>query len=161
MRQLKGYHGTDRQSALSLQSGCINVAVGSGELGKGFYLSAQLFVAKAWAWHKHTRSQSVLKVIIIRRQISGFNMVTLSPPWSRVASDFTFGCDVVMGPIVGGYQSLALFSFAVHQGWTPWFPEYPFPPRGGWSRYQCNQSKWESKRAEALLNSTSVQRSIV
>jgi hypothetical protein len=48
------HHGTSDTMATSIASGSIDVAVGAGELGQGFYTGALFYEAKRWAIHKHS-----------------------------------------------------------------------------------------------------------
>lgn len=131
------YHGTSAASVNSLISGAIDVSQGGGELGVGFYAGTELHIAKAWAWRRH-RSQSVVEFQMTDSDFWSHDVLPLSPLQTRTiyllinsaagSRTFTFGRDVVWGPIVGG------------------------------SVAYCDQFKWESKIGERYINSARVTR---
>ncbi|MEL4456704.1 hypothetical protein [Lutimonas vermicola] len=57
------YHGTDRKAAKLIYKGNINVNLGVGELGQGFYMGNFLHEAKAWAFHKNGKNNIQNSVI--------------------------------------------------------------------------------------------------
>ena len=131
------YHGTSDQSAKDLIDGKVDISVGGGELGKGFYLGTALHVAKAWAMQMHG-SESVVEFQIDDNDFWQFDIMSLTETEakihrlhiknSRLTKTFTFSKDIVWGPIVGGPKVYA------------------------------DQHKWESKNGETFLNSDDVLR---
>jgi hypothetical protein len=160
-----GFHGTDNASATSLHASDINVTVGRGELGQGFYLGDQLHVAKAWAWNKHNRSTSVLEVKVPRQSFSRLgNIVCLTGIWARPAAQpaYVYGCDVIYAPIMGGLGSVRSYIAAVNSGWVPWHPRYLYKGSPLWMwGFPPHQSKWESQPSQDVLNNPSTLRSII
>lgn len=138
---LRFYHGTSAVAGATLANGAIRVAVGGGELGRGFYTTDRLYVAKAWAYQKH-RSTAVLEVAAPEiafwaLDIKAFDSQQASTYRARIRNDgtsrtFRFHCDVVWAPIVG-------------------------TARNGLS----DQYKWESNLSERFLNSVQCTRRIV
>jgi hypothetical protein len=57
---MEQYHGTNSISANLISSGKIDVNIGGGELGKGFYTGDLKFQAFIWAWHQYKQDKSVV-----------------------------------------------------------------------------------------------------
>jgi len=106
-----GFHGASKANIKNLASGNINVSIGGGELGQGFYLSNYFYAAKEWARAKHN-SGSVLAVYTTRRKIVsrlGFARIDLQSAYNlrryirKTAQTRTYiiGNDVIKSPIVG------------------------------------------------------------
>ena len=58
------YHGTDSNAATNMEQQGINLSLGGGELGKGFYIGSSLWRACSWAWqvaHKKKMQYAVIK----------------------------------------------------------------------------------------------------
>lgn len=140
------YHGTDLETAKKLVSGKIDVLLGGGELGQGFYLTDRLHTAKSWAWHRH-KSTNVVKIEVKDQDFFSLSIQILDIETAKQIQQmikkmgqtrsYQFGCDVVWSPIVGDAM-LQLKTRVTH-----------------------DQYKWESKKAEDLLNSHRVLRSII
>lgn len=131
------YHGTTDLSADELVGGGVDILVGGGELGQGFYLGTFLHVAKAWSKQKH-KSEAVVEFIMKDEDFWGFDIQTLNmleaiEYRSIIRSlghtrTFKFSKDLVWSPIVGG------------------------------PRIYADQHKWESTKGQDFLNGSTVYR---
>jgi len=61
---MEQYHGTNRKIAQEIFDGNIDVKIGGGELGRGFYTGDLLYEACNWAWHKHQKEKAVVKFTV-------------------------------------------------------------------------------------------------
>ena len=108
---ISGFHGGPESAVSHMQRGNIDVSLGGGEFGRGFYMSDRLHVAKAWAVNKHS-SDSVLEA---RMREGEFWKLDINPLDYRQACELRrklrrqsttrthrVGCDLVWGRIVGG-----------------------------------------------------------
>lgn len=111
----------------------IDVTLGGGELGCGFYTGEYLYEAKAWAYHKSKDTSSpVVSVEVADSDFYTLRLQILDAIQAgryrsiirkgRYTRTYRFQCDVVWGPIVGS------------------------------SRVNGDQYKWESQTAETHLN---------
>jgi hypothetical protein len=136
---MKLFHGTSDTEASSIVSGKVDVTLGGGELGRGFYTGDQFHEMKGWAIHKHSRSRS--RVVIFEIDEPDFfslDVIALSPSQTmayrnnirrtEATRTYLFSSDIVWGPIVGTEVA-----------------------RG-------DQHKWESGLAEQMLNGSKVKR---
>lgn len=139
---MKTYHGADPASINVICQGGIDVAVGGGELGRGFYTGEFLHEAKTWAFHKtRSRSNNVAEIDTPDTEVENLNVrfMTHSEAGSqrcrirreRSTRTHTYGVDMVWAPIVGT------------------------------DRVKGEQCKWESVDSQALLNGPNCQRSVV
>ncbi|WP_158900133.1 hypothetical protein [Burkholderia sp. L27(2015)] len=134
---LSTFHGTSESIAHDLRDAKVDVTVGGGELGQGFYLGTALHVAKAWAKQRHD-CETVVEFRFSEDHFWTFDIHTLDRAAAIEArSDiraferqrtFNFGKDMVWSPIVGG------------------------------PLLYCDQHKWESAGGENFLNSSDVLR---
>lgn len=133
------YHGTSKVHAQNIVNGKIDVSLGGGELGKGFYLGNELYVAKAWATQMHN-CESVVEIQINDNDFYDFDILCLNRLEalenrqiirnSGQTRTYEFLKDIVWSPIVGGAEVYA------------------------------DQHKWESKTGENYLNGNKVLRRI-
>jgi uncharacterized protein YneR len=131
------YHGTSDLYANDLLEGRVDVSIGGGELGQGFYLGTALHVAKAWAKQRHD-CETVIEFQIDDNDFWSFEILSLNAietieHRSIVRKEdqtrsFRFNKDIVWGPIVGG------------------------------PKVYSDQHKWESSKGESFLNGTQVLR---
>jgi hypothetical protein len=136
------YHGCPHSVISTLVAGKINVSLGSGELGKGFYSSFNLWTAKIWALRNY-QSKTVLKIEVEDENFFDLAIRFLSEEKAieyrkyikryQKTKSYLFGEDVVWSPIVGDQMR----------------------------DKKEEQLKWESKKAECLLNSQVVRRTQV
>lgn len=141
MSHISKYHGTSKQIADELQKGKIDHTIGGGELGQGFYLGDQLWVAKSWAHNRHGNNSAVLRVDVPDQNFNSLSLELLSRTEAlelrkeiksmNATRSYVHGFDVVWSPIVGT------------------------------TRVEADQYKYESKDGEDLLNSTSCVRALV
>ena len=139
---MMSFHGTGPPQALQIAAGKIDVTLGGGELGRGFYTGEMLHVAKRWALHRNQgRDKNVVQFELPMTHWDALNISALDANtatlmrghirrWDKTHR-YTFRVDVVWSRIVG---KLSL---------------------------NCDQYKWESTLAEATLNSADCMRSIV
>ena len=138
----ESFHGTDPNIASKIITSGIDVSLGGGELGQGFYTCQYLHEAKAWAMQRFDkRKKNVLKFvhddeIILQLTIKLFNYDVASLSRHRIKKQkqtrtYKFNVDMVWAPIVGS------------------------------SRTTGDQYKWESKNSEILLNSNDTIKSII
>lgn len=141
MPYISKYHGTTQQIANELQKGMIDHTRGGGELGQGFYMGDQLWVAKSWAHNRHGNDSAVLRVDIPDPNFNALSLELLSRTEAlalrkeiksmNATRSYVHGFDVVWSPIVGT------------------------------TRVEADQYKYESKNGEDLLNSSSCTRALV
>lgn len=134
------YHGTS-DSFISTILIKIDISLGGGELGMGFYSGEYLHVAKAWAYNKHNKSKSVLKLETPDDSVEALNIYLLDHTSANnlrsnlrktnQCRTFTSGHDLIWAPIVGTTKS------------------------------SSEQYKWESTDSEKLLNSNLVIKNVV
>lgn len=135
------FHGTSKTIAASLQSGNVDVSKGGGELGMGFYTGELLWVAKAWAANRHKKDGAVVSFDFAEDDYFKLEPLLLSRTDALAVRNaikkkgstrtHTFGANVVWSPIVGT------------------------------TRVDADQHKFESKKAEVLLNGPTVSRKLV
>lgn len=131
------FHGTTETHADKLIEGKVDVSLGGGELGQGFYLGTALHVAKAWAVQMH-KSESVVEFQFDDDEFWNFDIQGLTEieaigyrsniRASGQTRNYKFNKDIVWGPIVGG------------------------------PKVYSDQYKWESKNGENFLNGSKVLR---
>ena len=136
------YHGCTKHVIKKLLSGEIDISLGGGELGRGFYSTLNLWVAKRWTWYKY-QSKTVLKLEILDEHFFELDVRFLtddeaikyrkSIKYLGETRTYLFNKDIVWSPIVGDQMV----------------------------GKKEEQIKWESKKAEQLLNSDLVKRSQV
>ena len=104
------YHGTDLHTArlLAADPTRVDVSIGGGELGRGFYAGDHVALAATWARGRHA-SPGVLEIEIAASRYASLATLTLS--WVRVVNTwnqlvraggthtYLFGYDVVYGPL--------------------------------------------------------------
>lgn len=139
---MESYHGTSSAHAAQLQAGNVDVALGGGELGQGFYTGEYLYLAKAWALHVSGDKQK--------------NVVQFA------SNDNDFVClDLV---ILEYEAAFAIRKCIKKHGLTRTYKinfDAIWSPIVGKRGINGNQIKWESKTAEVLLNSNKCTRSII
>lgn len=133
---MQSYHGTSSQHAQSILAQGVNVALGGGELGKGFYSGEHLHEAKAWSFQTSgCKTANVVKletpdelVLQLDLKLIEAGEAGLRRNYIRKSSQtrtFLFNCDMIWAPIVGS------------------------------ERVAGDQFKWESRIAESFLNNPS------
>lgn len=61
---MEQYHGTNKNTAIKIFDGKIDVTIGGGELGQGFYTGDLSHEAFSWSWHKFKKDKAVVKLTI-------------------------------------------------------------------------------------------------
>lgn len=131
------FHGTSSNNAKKINSANVDVELGGGELGRGFYTQEFKSEAKSWAFNvSGDRQQNVvsfdtndndiqnLDLIIFDRMEAGRHRLNIKT--QSATGSYLFGNDLVWAPIVGT------------------------------SKVNGEQYKWESKISELLLNDPSL-----
>lgn len=141
-RDMEVYHGTRTADAAHLAAGNVNTSSGGGELGMGFYTGEHLWAAKSWAFNKHrSHARNVVAFVLNDDVVQTIDIKFIS----RHSATFVrtnikrrnatrthlFGHDLIWSHIVGGRA------------------------------IRCEQHKWESSRAEHLLNSAHCLRTVI
>ena len=127
------YHGTSSADAANIAAGNIDVSIGCGELGRGFYSGQYLHEAKVWAYRKSgNKQQNVVEISMpddevekLEIKIMDAREAGLRRYWIRRAGEtrsYLFGNDMVWAPIVGS------------------------------ERVSGDQYKWETQKTQRLLN---------
>jgi len=139
---METYHGTSTLIATTLASGGVNVTLGGGELGRGFYTGEYLHKAKAWAFHRYRDKQynvvqfshSDNDIVNLTIKLLDYGAATLKRSQIRQANQtrtFLFNVDMVWSPIVGSKHASE------------------------------DQYKWESQNAQGLLNGPNTTKVII
>src|SRR5574344_1855501 len=63
IRKTESYHGTTVVASQNIVKGAIDVSMGGGELGQGFYTGTYIWEAKSWARMKHN-SNAVVEISV-------------------------------------------------------------------------------------------------
>jgi len=130
---MKTYHGTSKRVAQEIFERGVNVSIGGGELGKGFYTGEHVWEAKAWAIHvSGDKTENVVSFESACEEIVDLEVKLLDENIARLVRsrikqekatrEYCFGVDLVWSPIVGS------------------------------DKVDGDQFKWESNTAEQLLN---------
>jgi hypothetical protein len=135
--RISTFHGTADDYADELVNGKVDIALGGGELGQGFYLGTALHAAKAWAVQMHN-CESVVEFQFDDNDFWGFDIACLTEieafeyratiKSKGLTRTYKFSKDLVWSTIVGG------------------------------PKIYSDQHKWESLNGERFLNSTNVAR---
>lgn len=139
---MNSYHGTSSKLVTALASGKVDVTIGGGELGQGFYTGERLHEAKAWAYHiSGDKQKNVVCYSSPDEEIEKLNFVILEPEQASLkrhnikragqTRSYLFKVDMIWAPIVGS------------------------------ERASGEQYKWESKKAETLLNDPLTAKTII
>ena len=139
---MDSYHGTSTSTATDLASGKVDVTLGGGELGRGFYTGEHLHEAKAWAYHKSGDKQK--------------NVVCFSAPDNEIEKlEFTVldqGAASLKRYQIKRAGNTRTHLFNVDMVWAPIV---------GSERASGEQYKWESQKAEVLLKGTLTTKTII
>jgi|SRR6218665_134426 len=104
------YHGCEKVSATSIQSTTspsnVNVGLGNGEMGQGFYVGDNLTLAISWAKGRFGATASVLEFDVNNtkyaslsfRRLSASSVVRTWTQYKRLKKNILFGSDIVFGP---------------------------------------------------------------
>ena len=109
---MDSYHGTSSVNAAALTSGTIDVTVGGGELGRGFYSGEHLHEAKAWAYHTSgNKTSNVVKLSTDDKEVELLDLKLMDAGSAGLARHrirtadatrtYLFGHDMIWAPIVG------------------------------------------------------------
>ncbi|WP_196599646.1 hypothetical protein [Pectinatus frisingensis] len=131
------YHGSDENSIQKLIQGNIDVTIGGGELGQGFYLGNMLYIAKAWAMNKHN-SKAVLQIEVADNELESLDPLLLS---------YEEACEKRSSIRKESKQRTYIF-----------YANVVWAPIVGTKKIEADQLKWESANSQTLLNSNKVFR---
>lgn len=110
------YHGTTRRfaNALAAIPGTINVLMGGGEFGRGFYTQTSVGNAMRWASGRSPNDAAVLQVEIVDARYRALHRIVLSLSQAqrltatrrrnRDEGAYQRGCDVLVGPLNGNVR---------------------------------------------------------
>lgn len=138
---MEQYHGTNQTNAITIYKGQIDVTIGGGELGRGFYAGDLSHEAFIWAWHKYKINKAVVKLTLDDNELLNLNPCCLNK-WETIIQrtririnnqtrTFQFNENIVWAPVVG--KDISNF----------------------------NQFKYESEISERYLNGISVIKTII
>ncbi len=116
MKKITLYHGTSESSAQNILKDGINFNLGSGELGKGFYLGTSIAYASCMAWHAAQKNNDskfhVLSVTIKVDDLKKWNVLSFNNwgaerKWNELiktnqTKTYLFNKDVVISPVQDG-----------------------------------------------------------
>ena len=138
---MNSFHGTSSSIAKKLTAGTVDVKIGGGELGRGFYTGQYLHEAKAWAYQMYGDKQKnvvefsnnddiveTLSIKILDHGSAGLHRYRIRK--AAATRTYQFDYDLIWAPIVGS------------------------------ERVSGDQYKWESRDAQDLLNGKETSRSI-
>jgi hypothetical protein len=172
------YHGTERQIVEQrLMPGKIDRKQGGGELGQGFYLGKWLFVAQAWAWNDCKRkpgrpTPGVLKVklagdrfrklLYCRLGMNSGHSLWFCLRQQHRKRTFVLGVDLITSPILGSiYRGITAYVSAVLKAGPPPSFQYLHGQFAHSTPLDHIQWKWESKKAEDMLNAAGTAREVI
>lgn len=135
------FHGTDEPTAAALKMGTIDVTCGGGELGRGFYCGDILWRAKTWAMNGRRSIKNVLRV-----EVNDDDFLALDPHVLVKSEAINIRSDI------RSTGQTRTFLFNRNAVWSPVV---------GIPTSDFNQVKWESQKAQAYLNGSTVRRSVV
>jgi hypothetical protein len=135
------YHGCSESVITELVAGNIDVSIGGGELGRGFYTSIELWTAKIWALNLY-KSETVLKIEMPWQEFEKLKPLVLT---------FEQTCDYHKR--IKKLRATRTYLFHRHVIWSPIV--------GDQMNGKDDQFKWESKTAELLLKGEKVKRTQV
>jgi hypothetical protein len=136
------YHGTSAATAIRLTVNGVDVTVGGGELGRGFYTGEHIHEAKAWAFQRYgDKQRNVVRFSTPDYDVERLSFAVLDHGSAALkryhikqtdqTRTYRFGLDMVWAPIVGS------------------------------ERASGDQYKWESATAQSLLNNPKTGKFIV
>lgn len=116
MGKITLYHGTSETNAEKILTNGINFNVGSGELGRGFYLGTSLAYASCMAWHSANSSKesnfSVLSATIDVDDLKKWDVLSIGrrkaqKKWKELINNqqtktYLFNKDVVISAVQDG-----------------------------------------------------------
>ncbi len=105
------FHGTSISSAKKILGSGVDLSLGGGELGRGFYLTEKAYIAFAWSEKKYKRQRKVLMFRLSEDDFFNLHPLPLSynsavKIRSKLKEEGTtrtyiFGENIVWSPIVG------------------------------------------------------------
>jgi len=135
------YHGCSKKIISGLIAGNIDVSLGGGELGRGFYTSLELWTAKIWTLTQY-QSETVLKIEMSEQAFTELEPLILT---------FEQACHYRQ--LIKQHRATRTYLFHQHVIWSPIV--------GDQMNGKDDQFKWESKKAERLLNSDKVRKTLI
>jgi len=138
---MEQYHGTNRASANVISTGHIDVNLGGGELGKGFYTGDLKHRAFNWAWHQYQQNKSVVVI-----NFNDDDFLELNPMCMELATARRYRRHI---RDIGATRTFEFFENAV---WAPVV---------GREYFNFNQIKFESITAQNFLNHANVSKVVL
>jgi hypothetical protein len=137
---MEQYHGTNKNFAINIATGRIDVNRGGGELGKGFYTGDLAHLAFALAWHNYGKDKAVVTF-----SIGDDDFLNLSPHC------LSFSATSKLRKKIKMRRETRTFILNVNAIWAPVV---------GKRLNNFNQIKYESQVSEDFMNSSLVVKSI-
>jgi len=139
---MDSYHGTSASDAKVLAGGGVDVKMGGGELGRGFYTGQHLHEAKAWAFHRTgDRQRNVVQFDVAAAAVDKLNFDILD-----------YGTAGLRRHLIKKLGQTRTYLFWLDMVWAPIV---------GSERASGDQYKWESADAQDLLNAKTTKKLIV
>lgn len=135
------YHGTSATDASTICGGGIDVSVGGGELGRGFYTGEFLHEARTWAFHRNPAGRP----LVVELTLEDADFFAMDPLCLTAAQAVAYRNNIRSN------DSTRTYLFDEDIVWSQIV---------GTDRIKCDQYKWESNDAEDFLNGSSVSRTM-
>ncbi len=139
---MHSYHGASTAVATTLVAGRVDVTLGGGELGRGFYSGQYLHEAKAWAYQvSGDKRNNVVEFDASDDAVEELDMLMMD-----------YGTAALRRHAIRQQGAMRTHLFEVDLVWAPVV---------GSERVSGDQYKWESDRAGSLLNAEETARRIL
>jgi hypothetical protein len=135
------FHGTKQPFANTIVGGAVNVAKGSGEFGVGFYTQQRVTDAWHWAYGRWKKKEDEPAVVVVSIAAADFSALKIKGPLDHNKSD-------------------ELRRSAEKAGKSKYVAGVDVVVGTIKDRPAKRQEKFESDRAQVLLNSSKVKRSL-
>ena len=139
---MHSFHGTSKEIASELFTNGVDVALGGGELGRGFYSGEHLHEAKAWAFHRSgDRQKNVVQFVVPAANVEGLEFIVLDHAQAGQRRYY-----------IKKKSQTRVYLFHVDMVWAPIV---------GSARATGDQYKWESRAAQELLNAPATIKTVI
>lgn len=138
---MEQFHGTSINDAQGILDNGINIGLGGGELGRGFYTGDQLYRAFNWAWHKNGNQKAVVCFNIPDDDFLNLDLTLLNRAQATRKRNF-----------IRNNNQTRIYLFNVDAVWSPVV---------GAPLYNLDQIKFESIHSQHLLNGKNVLKQVL
>lgn len=135
------FHGTSERHAAKIEAGSIDVALGGGELGRGFYTGEFLHEARAWAFHTTVEGNAR----VVEFEIDDADFFATAPLSLTASQAMAYRNNIRLADATRTYL------FDRNVVWSEIV---------GSDRVKGDQYKWESSAAGTLINGPKVTRTV-